>query len=882
MVLNGVLCKLQISSDEWSPCERRKEIENSNLLDIVFCISLEGVHVVSEVDNSIVFESLYANIREILWDHSDKAIKFTLENGETSSRFVFVSLKEIETQILAALKNPELSKIPEHAYMGVLIGKNLPSPIQQRRVEFDTQSAPTLQLPSYKRRELLHLERPPKNVILREKMALEFIRRGFLNFACSSNGDVRSLKLDLHYIYVFPSPECHDRSACLFSYPYDHIENCESFGPRLELRFRRVTTTKQPTLLVFQTPEAQIIRDAVWYFKTGNYMDITMSRLVAKEPIKPRRHTTLAKFQDDGAIRRHIESKCIVIGCKQAHEFHIGAGMGGFCKEHQHLVALPQTSSRRVLSGAGGGFFTRDKAIPATSYLFHSKHYPRMLKYQGQLLKKGGKYQLTTGWHSKYLALFETPVGSFLCYYDKLANCPGINEKPKERRVIDLSSVICIRPESNVTTNLPSGAYAFDIVTLYRSFTFASLDLEEYEIWLQVIAEETEKHMTISPDRRVRYPIKVIDDPCHQITKKDTQIFLEICSNGVSIGVVSDDENDALDCDAGNSNLNDGGNFCGNKCEVELYSWYFTDIRKWSSEVTRQNERCCLLSCFVSSSDSSGRYYDFLLQTDEAATICHAIEFYVGKCMAKLDALVQTRVVDPRNLRINSHASSTLSTSGTLDPSIEVVQRAATTIHSAHDIQPFVDLKGFLNKADGTLVGKEKSINDDTSSIRIPQPATLSLAPLSRKTDPKDEVLSPVPDALSVMNKKSTETTDLNAILDTIRTNFKASTPIPALTLEPANPQSRKERVPSSPKSTISLMSENIIEIVKTPELAKSLQKALSSSKAVSPRALLMCDHPTYESDSSLPSYIKRDSVDIEQSEDCEVLKSQIYMAFSN
>jgi len=100
-----------------------------------------------------------------------------------------------------------------------------------------------------------------------------------------------------------------------------------------------------------------------------------------------------------------------------------------------------------------------------------------------------------------------------------------------------------------------------------------------------------------------------------------------------------------------------------------LLAWYFTDIQKWSV-VAHQGEKCCLLSCLSSvdkdttTSDqrpplssalsapvlpiapritaaSSGnvRCESFLLQTSEAGNICDVIDFYVGKCMAKLEVL---------------------------------------------------------------------------------------------------------------------------------------------------------------------------------------------------------------------------------------------------
>ncbi|DAZ98829.1 TPA: hypothetical protein N0F65_000985, partial [Lagenidium giganteum] len=594
------------------------------VVDVVLCVSIDAVHAVTEVGNTLVFEARFARLKEIIWDHSEKSLRFTMDDNSSSDYFVFPSLKEVETKIVAATQ--DLAQRPEQIYVGVLIGKNLPSPIQQRRASgVGLADAQHPLLPTAKRRELLLQERPARNTVGRDRLGLDYIHNGYLVFTCSINGDVRSIKLDMYYVYVFPSPDCHDRSACLFSYTYDTIESCESMGTRLELRFRR-SGTKQPTYLAFQSLEAQYIRDAIWYLKTGVYMDVYYRQLsltssggapgANRQPsTATRRHSIISRFQDEEALRQRIESRCLVIGCHGQHEPSLTSsehssrheGMGqlqGFCPEHTTQVSSPRSPSKRSL-------FTREKSIQLIPTL-HSKHYARMLRYQGQLTKKGGKFQLTKNWNPKFAALFETPVGGFLCYYDKQSHCPGIAATPKERRVIDLSSVICIRPESTVA-NAPK--YAFDIVTLYRNWTFAAPDAEEYEVWLQVLADAVEKHTSIAPDKRLKYAVKVTLDPGnHFLPRHENSATLEITAHGVTILTGSDGDS-------------------------EVYSWYFTEIQKWSV-VLQHGDVCCLLSCLsMTSADSNLGYHDFIFQTPDASNICHAIEFYVGKCMAKLEML---------------------------------------------------------------------------------------------------------------------------------------------------------------------------------------------------------------------------------------------------
>lgn len=552
--------------------------------------------------------------------------------------------------------------------MGVLAGKTLPSTIQQRRSSASLPAVGDSQqqvvLPMSRRRELLQQERPVRNAVNRERLGMEYFRSGYLSFTCSINSDLRGLKLDVNYISVLPSPDCHDRSACLFSYLFENVESCEAIGTRLELRFRRYGT-KQPTYIALQSVEAQHIRDAVWYLQHGTFKDASLREMAAaafcsssgmvRQPsssiVGPRRDSASAYFEDKDAIQQRIESRCRVIGCQGHSEStdtvhgseastssiisqnslsHSSRGASTtraaharFCEEHaSSLASSPRSPSKR------GMFFTRGSFKPsqsATSSLIHSPHYVRMLKYQGPLLKKSGvkTYHLSKAWNLKYIALFETPVGGFLCYYDKLAHCPGMTETIKERRVIDLSSVICIRPESSAA-NAPT-SFAFDIVTIYRTWTFAATAPEEYEIWLQVLADTVEKHAAMAPDKRLKFPVKMMTTAQashYQLTRHESTT-LEISSYGVCV------------CS-------------GHEGEVEIYSWYFTDIQKWSV-VRQQGEVCCLLTCqstpFGKSPSAplenpdSLQYHEFLFQTSEATAICQAIEFYVGKCMAKLEVL---------------------------------------------------------------------------------------------------------------------------------------------------------------------------------------------------------------------------------------------------
>lgn len=523
---------------------------------------------------------------------------------------------------------------------------------------------------------------------------MDYFRHGYLSFTCSINNDLRGLKLDLNYISVFPSSDCYDRGACLFSYQYENVESCESIGTRLELRFRR-SGTKQPTFIAMQCLETQYIREAIWFLQHGKYLDVSLRERAiacfsALSPEKARQSSTsssssvaasrrqngLTYFEDEAAIQQRIETRCRVMGCQRhseaadfSHASEIltsnmlsqsvlshssrglsttRAGNDRLCEEHARAAESPRSPSKR------GAFFTRDrsKSSLSASSLIHSAHYSRMLRYQSPLLKKSGvkKYHLSKLWNVKYVAVFETPVGGFLCYYDKLSHCPGVAETPKERRVIDLSSVICIRPESSAT-NAPTTSYAFDIVTIYRTWTFAATGPEGYEVWLKVLTDAVEKHTSMAPDKRLKFPVKMMTTAQasqYQLTRHESTT-LEISSYGVCV------------CS-------------GYEGEIEIYSWYFTEIQKWSV-VYQQGEACCLLNCLsatskpVSGSTTHAQtaalppYHEFLLQSSEAAAICQAIEFYVGKCMAKLEVLA-VGIKETANLNRARRGSGELSTLG--------------------------------------------------------------------------------------------------------------------------------------------------------------------------------------------------------------------------
>jgi hypothetical protein len=655
--------KMRVFFDGIAPTSS-SSASSEKFIGIILTIAVDSVHAVTDKENSVVFEADFAMLKEIIWDHTECSLCFVTEEGTRSASFLFSSLVEVEAQMASALRSyGGQRRLPDQVYVGALVGRYLPSsPIHQRRASSAAIGVeqPT-SLPTTLRREMLAHERPPRSMSPRERLALQYFKSGILSFSCSINGEARGLKLDGSFLFVFPSPDYHERSACLFSYQYGQVDACEvRAGVRLELRFHR-SGAKQPLFIAFYSPDAQYIRDAIWYWKHGMSVDeyyrkvatssgisstlrdistISVSSTAVSTLVPPRsspaRRSSLKSFQDEDTLWQRIQSRCVVIGCTRRcadlanakfhdHRPEVGAGVKQrdiwLCEEH--APATLESSSPPRSPSKHHGFLSRGKSSASMSSLIHAKHYLHSVKYHGTLLKSGGKYQMTKAWNLKIVALIGTPVGGFLCYYDRLAHCPGQpGSALKERRVIDLSGVICIRRESVSSKGSSSQPYAFDVVTVYRTWTFAASDIQEYEIWLNVLGEAVEKQSSMSPDTALRFPVKCLRDPLHNLpSRNDGTTSLEVSPNGVTV------------CS-------------GTDGESEVYNWYFTEIQKWSVGKQHDSLPCCFLSCAV---DSIGGalpqgpnptcYQDFLFQTSEADAICNAIEFFVGRCMAKLEIL---------------------------------------------------------------------------------------------------------------------------------------------------------------------------------------------------------------------------------------------------
>lgn len=68
--------------------------------DVVFSIGASGVSA-AEVDGEVLFEAQYELLKEIVWNHSEKSLKFVLLDGHVSASFVFTTLSLVRCVLFA-------------------------------------------------------------------------------------------------------------------------------------------------------------------------------------------------------------------------------------------------------------------------------------------------------------------------------------------------------------------------------------------------------------------------------------------------------------------------------------------------------------------------------------------------------------------------------------------------------------------------------------------------------------------------------------------------------------------------------------------------------------------------------------------------------------
>ncbi|KAF0689260.1 Aste57867_19272 [Aphanomyces stellatus] len=221
------------------------------------------------------------------------------------------------------------------------------------------------------------------------------------------------------------------------------------------------------------------------------------------------------------------------------------------------------------------------------------------LQHQGPLSKTASEgFHLTQSWKKKHACLYDTPLGGYFCYFD--SGAAADRKDKKDAKTIDLSSVLCLRPHSAIND---APKFAFDIVTLYRTWSFCAADAADLAHWLHVLGDFVDRSAAIAPDVPLACDVRLAHAPASAATSRDMDCHLSVSAHGVSLS--------------------------------STLSWYYTDIHKWS--LVLQPTPSLYLSCFVD--DQCLAAGDFLFQTKNAPALCQAIEFHVAKCLAKVDVL---------------------------------------------------------------------------------------------------------------------------------------------------------------------------------------------------------------------------------------------------
>ncbi|RHY41705.1 hypothetical protein DYB30_004745 [Aphanomyces astaci] len=242
------------------------------------------------------------------------------------------------------------------------------------------------------------------------------------------------------------------------------------------------------------------------------------------------------------------------------------------------------------------------------------------LKHQGPLSKTASEgFHLTQSWKKKHAMLHDSPLGAWLSYAESSwsADTSPMKKAEASSKRIDLASVLCIRPQSALPDAPP---FAFDIVTLYRTWSFCASDESDHATWLHVLGAFVDRAAALVPDAPLSCDVKMVvqngvnDPPTGGCSLGNAT--LTIASDGVRL----------------TSTTTSGGDDANSKMD-----WYYTDIHKWS--LVLQPQASLFLSCFMDSSCS--KVGEFVLQTKNAAAMCQAIEFHVAKCLVKVDVLYE-------------------------------------------------------------------------------------------------------------------------------------------------------------------------------------------------------------------------------------------------
>lgn len=263
-------------------------------------------------------------------------------------------------------------------------------------------------------------------------------------------------------------------------------------------------------------------------------------------------------------------------------------------------ISRPQSTS--VLGGSKG-----PSLVPPDNKDV-KKHWHRVVKHQGWLLKKGGiGVGSAKQWIKRYFVLYATSQGHFLVYYSDFLECPMFSVDRAQRNVVDLATATFIRPGSNKSAYPDTPPHSFDIVTTEREWTLCAETQENVQRWLKLLTRAVDEDVAIVPDEDLVFKVKPKIDPLGNLPSKEYSTSLKVSSNGISVTTPD------------------------NKAEREHYFWVYTDFYKWSM-LSQGGKLALLVNVFADSSFS--RRHEYIFRTMDASRLATAIEFFIEKFMS--------------------------------------------------------------------------------------------------------------------------------------------------------------------------------------------------------------------------------------------------------
>ncbi|ETV69274.1 hypothetical protein, variant [Aphanomyces astaci] len=445
---------------------------------------------------------VFADIRGIEWNYHDGSVTFRDVADDLLLVTLASTLSHFETCLTAALAEAKLPQLPATTYVGVFAGSKQPRILQQLRPSL---MPPHLRpkIPLSLRRELLLADRPPSSSLppCRDAVSLEFIRHGTMTFSHYSS------KLILTEMHLSIVHEGAPERILLYS----SIATCAPNADGTAVDFHLCDVAPPIT---FPTTDSKVLCHAVWYF---------MNQQLAPHPSPP------SSTAPEASVIQSSPSLGVV-----------PASIYG-------RPVFPSTNTPFKIDITSGG----------RSSTFS------WLKHQGPLSKTASEgFHLTQSWKKKHAMLHDSPLGAWLSYTESSwsTDTSPIRKAEASSKRIDLASVLCIRPQSALPDAPP---FAFDIVTLYRTWSFCASDESDHATWLHILGVFVDRAAALVPDAPLSCDVKVVvqngvnDPPTGGCSLGNAT--LTIASDGVRL----------------TSATTSGGDDANSKMD-----WYYTDIHK--------------------------------------------------------------------------------------------------------------------------------------------------------------------------------------------------------------------------------------------------------------------------------------------------------------